>query len=203
MLDRPNGAPEAARALAELIAATGRGDRKAFAALYAATSAKLYGTALAVLRRRDLAEDVVQEAYVRIWRNAERYDPARGSPITWMATIVRHLAIDAVRSRDARPMGEESELLAIPADVPIRWTRWPHCSGSAARSRCSSELDPVKRRLVIAAYLHGESREQLAERFGAPVNTIKTWLRRAILEMRAACDEDESAARQRSRRWVA
>ncbi len=191
MLDRPNGAPEAARALAQLIAATGRGDRKAFAALYAATSAKLYGTALAVLRRRDLAEDVVQEAYVRIWHNAASYDPARGSPITWMATIVRHLAIDAVRSRDARPMGEESELLAIPADVPDPLEEMAALQRRRRALALLKELDPLKRRLVIAAYLHGESREQLAERFGAPVNTIKTWLRRAILEMRAACDDEE------------
>ena len=126
MLDRPNSAPEAARALAQLIAATGRGDRKAFDKLYAATSAKLYGTALAVLRRRDLAEDVVQEAYVRIWRNAASYDPARGSPITWMATIVRHLAIDAVRSRDARPMGEETSSWRSRPTFLIRWRRWPH-----------------------------------------------------------------------------
>jgi RNA polymerase sigma-70 factor, ECF subfamily len=59
-----------------------------------------------------------------------------------------------------------------------------------------AQLDPMKRRLIIAAYLHGESREQLAQRFGAPVNTIKTWLRRAILEMRAAIDNDMG-------RWVA
>jgi RNA polymerase sigma-70 factor (ECF subfamily) len=195
MLDRPNGAPEAARALAQLIAATGRGDRKAFAALYAATSAKLYGTALAVLRRRDLAEDVVQEAYVRIWHNAASYDPARGSPITWMATIVRHLAIDAVRSRDARPMGEESELLAIPADVPDPLEEMAALQRQRRALALLKELDPMKRRLVIAAYLHGESREQLAERFGTPVNTIKAWLRRAILEMRAAFDdEDRSVA---------
>ena len=136
MLDRPNGAPEAARALTQLITATGRGDRKAFAALYAATSAKLYGTALAVLRRRDLAEDVVQEAYVRIWRNAASYDPARGSPITWMATIVRHLAMRSAAATRDRWARRASSWRSRPT-FPIRWRRWPHCSGSAARSRCS------------------------------------------------------------------
>jgi RNA polymerase sigma-70 factor, ECF subfamily len=191
MLDRPTGAPEAARALAQLIAATGRGDRTAFAELYAATSAKLFGTALAVLRRRDLAEDVVQEAYVRIWRNAASYDPICGSPITWMATIVRHLAIDALRSHDARPMGEESELLAIPADLPDPLEEMAALQRQRRALALLNELDPMKRRLVVAAYLHGESREQLAERFGAPVNTIKTWLRRAILEMRAAFDDED------------
>ena len=195
MLDRPNGAAGATRSLAELVAAIGGGDRAAFAQLYAATSAKLYGTALRILRRRDLADDVVQEAYVRIWHNAASYDPARGSPITWMATIVRHLAIDAVRSHDARPMGEESELLAIPADLPDPLEEMAAWQRQRRALALLEELDPMKRRLVVAAYLHGESREQLAERFGAPVNTIKTWLRRAILEMRAACDdEDRSVA---------
>ena len=84
--------------LASLIAATARHDQAAFAELYDATRRKLFGIALTVLHRRDLAEDAVQEAYLRIWRHAARFDPERGTAITWMATIVRNLAIDVKRS---------------------------------------------------------------------------------------------------------
>jgi RNA polymerase sigma-70 factor (ECF subfamily) len=187
--------PDAA-GLSELLVATGRGDRAAFRKLYAATSAKLYGTAIRILRRRDLADDVVQEAYVRIWNHAARFDPARGSPITWMATIVRHLAIDlARRNRDGHG-GSEAELMAVPTADPDPFDALAMTERHQRVREVLGKLDPMKRRLIIAAYLHGESREQLAERFGAPVNTIKTWLRRAILEMRAAIDDDLD-------RWVA
>jgi RNA polymerase sigma-70 factor, ECF subfamily len=175
--------------LAELLGATARRDQRAFAQLYEASSGKLYGVALRVLRRCDLAEDVVQEAYLRIWRHAERFDPARGSAMTWMASIVRHLAIDLARSGAMAP-NNEAELLALPADTPHPLEEISLAEKRRRAFAILRDLDPVKRRLIIAAYLHGESREQLARRFGAPVNTIKTWLRRAVLELRANLDED-------------
>jgi RNA polymerase sigma-70 factor (ECF subfamily) len=175
--------------LTRLIAATAAEDQAAFAELYALTRRKLFGVALTVLRRRDLAEDVLQEAYIRVWRNAARFDPARGSAITWMATIVRNLAIDLKRSPAAAatddaaltviPFNGRSALDQIEADDDERRLR------DALRT-----LDPMRRKLVIAAYIEGQSREQLAQRFGAPVNTIKTWLRRAVCDMRAVLEAD-------------
>lgn len=168
-----------------LIGATARQDHAAFAALYEATKAKLFGIALTLTRRRDLAEDVLQEAYVRVWRHAARFDPARASPITWMATIVRNLAIDALRGPNAQPTEDESELLALPSPAASALQDIEQAEDRRRAVALLNALDPMKRRLVIAAYLHGESREQLARRFGVPVNTVKTWLRRAILEMQA------------------
>jgi RNA polymerase sigma-70 factor (ECF subfamily) len=180
--------------LVDLIRATARHDQRAFAQLYAATSGKLYGIALRVLRRRDLAEDVVQEAYLRIWHHAERYDPARGSAMTWMAAIVRHLAIDMVRNPATQASGGEADLLALPADTPHPLDEITLAEKRRRAFTVLRDLDPVKRRLIIAAYLHGESREQLARRFGAPVNTIKTWLRRAVMEIRAGLDDEARVA---------
>src|SRR3954464_12992999 len=99
--------------LENLILATAAQDQAAFAELYEATKRKLFGVALMVLRRRDLAEDVLQEAYIRVWRNAARFDPARGSAITWMATIVRNLAIDVKRS-PAAVATDDTALMVIP-----------------------------------------------------------------------------------------
>jgi RNA polymerase sigma-70 factor (ECF subfamily) len=185
MLDREACQAQSRSRLVGLIDATARQDHTAFAALYEATKAKLFGIALTLTRRRDLAEDVLQEAYVRIWRYADRFDPSRASPITWMATIVRNLAIDALRSPNAQPTEDESELIALPSPAASALQDIERDEERRRAVALLNALDPMKRRLVIAAYLHGESREQLARRFGVPVNTVKTWLRRAILEMQA------------------
>ena len=182
--------------LACLLAATARKDPAAFAELYDATKRKLFGIALTVLRRRDLAEDVTQEAFIRIWRNAASFDPARGMPITWMATIVRNLAIDVKRSPAAEPT-DDAELTVIPFTGRSALEELEANDDHRRLREAMQSLDPMRRKLVIAAYINGESREELAARFGAPVNTIKTWLRRAVLDMRATIEEVEAQHRNR------
>lgn len=179
------------RRLAELLAATAAKDEAAFAELYDSTRRKLFGIALMVLRRRDLAEDVTQEAFIRIWRCAASFDPARGMPITWMATIVRNLAIDVKRSPAAEPT-DDSELSVIPFNGRSALDELEASDNHRRLRAAMKTLDPLRRKLVIAAYINGESREQLSQRFGAPVNTIKTWLRRAVLDIRAAIAADEA-----------
>jgi RNA polymerase sigma-70 factor, ECF subfamily len=174
--------------LARLLAATAAKDQAAFAELYDLTKRKLFGIALMVLRRRDLAEDVAQEAFIRIWRNAASFDPARGMPITWMATIVRNLAIDVKRSPAAEPT-DDAELAVIPFTGRSALEELEASDNHRRLRDAMQSLDPMKRKLVIAAYINGESREELSARFGAPVNTIKTWLRRAVLDIRAAIED--------------
>ena len=175
--------------LHRLIAATATQDQAAFAALYDMTRRKLFGVALTVLRRRDLAEDVLQEAYIRVWRNAARFDPARGSAITWMATIVRNLAID-VRRSPAAAATDDTALMVIPFNGRSALDQIEANDDERRLHDALAALDPMRRKLVVAAYIQGQSREQLAQRFGAPVNTIKTWLRRAVLDMRAVLEAD-------------
>jgi RNA polymerase sigma-70 factor (ECF subfamily) len=180
--------------LAGLIAATAAQDQAAFAELYHATKRKIFGIALTVLHRRDLAEDVVQEAYLRIWRHAARFDPARGSAITWMATIVRNLAIDVKRSPAAEAT-DDSALVVIPFNGRSALDEIEATDDHRRLNEVMKSLDPIKRKLVVAAYINGENREQLSEHFGAPVNTIKTWLRRAVLDIRAGLAEMEGEQR--------
>jgi RNA polymerase sigma-70 factor (ECF subfamily) len=182
--------------LARLLAATATKDQIAFAELYDLTRRKLFGIALMVLRRRDLAEDVTQEAFIRIWRNAASFDPARGMPITWMATIVRNLAIDVKRSPAAEPT-DDAELAVIPFTGRSALEELEASDNHRRLRNGMKTLDPMKRKLVIAAYLNGESREELSARFGAPVNTIKTWLRRAVLDIRAAIEEADGQRKNR------
>src|SRR5262250_1820684 len=96
-----------------LIAAVAKGDEAAFERLYGATRAKLYGVALRILRRQDLAEEVIQESYVRIWKSAGQFNPALASPITWMASIARNRAIDLMRKSETLIEEEPSEMEAV------------------------------------------------------------------------------------------
>ena len=104
--------------LEHLLLCMAGGNEPAFEKLYAATRRKLFATVLPVVRRRHLAEEIVQEAYVRIWLNASAYRPALGSPMLWMITIARNLAIDAARRPSREIYRDHSMLLEFPADAP-------------------------------------------------------------------------------------
>ena len=167
-------------------------DEAAFEKLHAATRRKLFSTVLLVVKRRHLAEEIVQEAYVRIWLNAATYRSSLGSPMMWMITIARNLAIDVARKPAREICSDHSGMLDFPADSPtaletieIREDKSDTIKLQQSMFSALQALEPTRRHLVIAAYIHGESRHQLSEQYGVPVNTIKTWIRRALLEVRA------------------
>ena len=174
-----------------LIRMSGR-DEAAFERLYAATKRKLFSTVLPIVKRQHLAEEVVQEAYVRIWLNAAHYKPALGSPMIWMITIARNLAIDMARKPVREIPSDDSVLFGFAADslTALEAMELVEDQDNAFSQRLNvlyalQALDPTRRRLIIGAYIRGESRQQLSKRYGVPVNTIKTWIRRALLEVRA------------------
>jgi RNA polymerase sigma-70 factor (ECF subfamily) len=168
-----------------LLAAVAKADRVAFERLYAATRAKLYGVVLRILRRHDLADEVMQETYLKIWNSAGQFDPALSSPITWMVAIARNRAIDVVRKKTEVSIEEESDVLeAAAADTPDPLAKREMTEELRRLLACMGRLDEERRRLVLFAYYGGWSREQLATKFGTPVNTVKTWLRRALIEIR-------------------
>ena len=170
--------------LADLLGRTAARDAAAFAALYKLTSAKLYGVVARILTRGDAAADALQEAYVRIWEKAGEFDPAKGSPLAWMATVARNRALDEVRR--VRP-GSLEDLPAsfetAAADVDPLAAR-ERSEGLTALINCLQALDEEKRAVVLLAYYRGSSREALALRFGRPVATIKTWLHRSLAQLR-------------------
>ena len=170
--------------LVALIASVAKRDEAAFERLYAATRAKLYGVVLRILRRQDLAEEVIQETYVKIWNSATQFNPALASPITWMTSIARNRAIDIVRKRSELSIEDEPDAMEVAADSPDPLARREMSEELKRLLECVGRLEPDRQRLVLLAYYNGWSREQLAEKFASPVNTIKTWLRRAMLEIR-------------------
>lgn len=159
------------------------GDRRAFQQLYRRTSPKLFGVALRILRDRALAEEAVQEAYVKIWRGAAGYRSERGSSIGWLISLQRNQAIDILRARQ-KLNGEHAEIRDIADHAP-----GPQESAEAADERrrlerCLAELPAERAGAVRGAYVEGWTYVELARHHGVPLNTMRTWLRRSLLRLK-------------------
>ena len=178
--------------LPDLLTAVAKRDRAAFRALYAAQSAKLFAIVLRICRDRAIAEDALQDAFVEVWRKAESFDPARGKAAAWMATIARNRAIDQIRRRGRGPTigtggDEDQDALAAIPDLSQ-----PKDGGAEmiALAQCLDRMEPRDKEMVLLAYYEGYSREDLSARYDAPVNTIKTWLRRGLIALRGCLEND-------------
>lgn len=175
--------------LAALLTRAGTGDRDAFESLYARTAAKLFGVISRICANRELAKDALQESYVTIWQKARTYDPEIGSPIAWMARIARNRAIDLRRLRTERiselsdPIDDYDE--ASPADPASEAEQNEELRRLEA---CLEGLPAERKAMILLAYHSGWSREELAEKFSRPVNTIKTVLRRSLAVLRECLD---------------
>lgn len=177
------------RDITRLLKQVSEGDGDAFASLYQATHLKLFGICVRILRRKELAEEILQDVYVRIWDHAGDFDPERASPITWMATIARNRALDEVRKRqpvfadDMAGVDEISDDARTPAEQA-------EASDDLKRLEdCLAKLDAERREAVRLAYLDGFSRAELAKRYGKPVGTIKSWLRRSLQQLKECLDQ--------------
>ena len=165
-----------------LLAAVTKGDPAAFERLYQETSAKLYGVVLRILRRHDLAADVMEEAYLQIWQNAGEFNPAQSTPLAWMVAIARRLAIDV--SRRPQPEGAEGEPEVVdenegPGTVP----RHQLTDDLKRLLTCIGRLEPDRQRMLLLAYYGAFSREQLSVKLDMPVNLLKASLRRSLIEV--------------------
>lgn len=167
-----------------ILAAVARGDHDAFERLYAATRTRLYGVALRILRRADLAEEVLQESYLRIWRRVREFDPATATPMTWMVAITRTRALDVVRKRSETGIQEEALSAETGADLPDPVARREMTDELRRLLACMAGLEEERRRMILLAYYSGWTREELAVKFDKPVNTVKAWLRRSLLQIR-------------------
>jgi len=191
---------EAGQGIVDLLAQIAGGDKAAFAKLYGLTSRKLFGVALRIVRDRSAAEDILQDAYFRVWRHADSFDPALASPIAWMASIVRNSAIDAHRKQkpELLELGDESENVAINEPDPA--LEIDMAQRRAVAFAALKKLPAEKRELILQAYLREISRDSLAKRRGVPTGTIKTHLRRSLLELRHSIQREERRASSSLRR---
>jgi RNA polymerase sigma-70 factor (ECF subfamily) len=170
-----------------LLAKIALSDRRAFDRLYENTSAKLFGIAMRILKDRTLAEDALQEIYIRIWQKASSYRPGQQAPMAWLATVARNHAIDVIRAnkRIHDDIDDHFELKASdrnPEEEAI-------LSGERDRiDTCLEALEPQKAEAVVSAYVEGYSYQELADRYSIPLNTMRTWLRRSLASLRECLD---------------
>lgn len=175
--------------LAVLLERVARGDREAFERLYRETSSKLFGICLRVLPDRAEAEDVLQEVFASVWRKADQFDAARASAITWMAMIARNRAIDRLRSAPSQMKRASVELAEDLADGgPTPQARAEAQTEGARLNACLDELDERRRSLIRTAFFEGATYEELAQRVGSPLGTVKSWIRRGLLQLRACLE---------------
>ncbi|MBN8552190.1 MAG: sigma-70 family RNA polymerase sigma factor [Caulobacterales bacterium] len=175
--------------LAQALSDAGRGDRAAFRRVYDATSAKLYGVALRILRDRQLAEDVLQDAYVTIWNKVSTYDPDRASPVTWLATIARNRAIDRLRAAAVRPAGRPLDEAEEVRDETPDAASFLEARQEADRLHvCLDELEARARTAIRTAFFEGVTYEILAERAEVPLGTMKSWIRRGLQKLKACLE---------------
>ena len=167
----------------------GAGDRAALRRVYDQTSAKLFGVCLRILQDRTDAEDVLQDVYVTVWRKAGSFDPTRGiSPITWLAALARNRAIDRLRASKSalsRPIEAAAEL-HDPA--PLASATVEVDEEHRRLTLCLGELEPDHAAYIRGAFFDGHTYQTLADAAGAPLGTMKSWIRRALLRLRGCLD---------------
>jgi RNA polymerase sigma-70 factor (ECF subfamily) len=164
------------------------GDQVALGALYDATSRRVFGLALRILRDRDAAEEVTLDVYTRVWQQASRFDVSRGSAEAWLLTLTHHQAIDRVRSRK-RLAGRELPLepdLDVPDGQPSPETLSTDADMARKVREALQEIPEEQRKAIVAAYFGGLSHSEIAAEFGQPLGTIKTRIRSGMGALRRA-----------------
>lgn len=173
-----------------LLQSVASGDRVAFEALYRATSAKLFGVCLRILPKRSDAEEVLQETYITIWRKAATYDAALASPITWLVMIARNKAIDRARAGVGERSREPIDIVGDIADGSPAAAAMAEADDEHRRlDRCLNELEVARQKLVRSAFFDGATYEELAVRCGAPLGTVKSWIRRSLIRLKACLEQ--------------
>jgi RNA polymerase sigma-70 factor (ECF subfamily) len=172
-----------------LLIRAGRADRLAFALLYQRTCSKLFGVCLRMLRERSEAEEVLQEAYITIWHRAASFDAGKSSAITWLVTVTRNKAIDRLRQHREEQANDPLRLEEI---VDVQPTPGAEAESSQERQRlqrCLDVLETPQRDAVREAFFTGATYNELATRCKVPLGTMKSWIRRSLLQLRACLEQ--------------
>ena len=171
------------------------GDERAFGRLYELAAPKMFALALAMTRRRELAEEVLQESFVRAWKSAHRFDPTKGCAMAWLVTITRNRSLTAMTrvSRDPTD-GEASDWEDVADGTPDPLEQAMVSSDARALARCLQSLEPNQRHSIVLTYFNGLTHRELARRLGKPLGTVKSWVRRGLLQLRGCLENDAPAA---------
>jgi RNA polymerase sigma factor (sigma-70 family) len=175
--------------LNRLLIQTGRNDQKAFAELYKRTSSKLFGVCLRMLHDRGEAEEVLQETYTTVWRRAASFDAAKASAITWLITLSRNKSIDRLRQHREELLDDPSRLDEAVDDQPTPAADAETSQEYRRLQLCLDELEPQQRDSVREAFFTGATYNELATRCMVPLGTMKSWIRRSLMQLRTCLDQ--------------
>jgi RNA polymerase sigma factor (sigma-70 family) len=171
-----------------LLQACASGDRTALHSLYRITAPQLFGLALRILKSRELAEEIVQDSFVLIWRNAHAFDPGRGAAMAWLASVARNQCIDVLRQRgreaplDHAAMEDWEDEVPSPADLAA-------LSQDARRLQdCLDQLEESPRKILRLVYYEGMTYKEAAAHLGVPLGTVKSWVRRSLVRLRGCME---------------
>ena len=196
---------ERSQELAQLLARAGLGDRRAFGDLYDKTSGYLFGVVLRIQRDRAVAEELLQEIYIALWKSAAGFDAARSQPLTWLTQIARNRAIDSLRRAETQPRvttlhGHDEDdggdaddrhrkaLEAVPDEAAGPFDLLRRASEARQLGQCMEHLSAAQRQSVALAFFDGLSHAEVAERLHQPLGTVKSWVRRALLALKTCLD---------------
>ena len=171
----------------DMLVLAAAGDRAAFRALYAKAGPKLYAICLRMMRTRDQADDVFQEAFVKVWERSWQFDPEKGEAMAWLATVTRHCALDRLRRTPKNHIGIDG---AATAEIDADWASFqPDHMAARGLHHCLGQLRDEHRHAVVLAYVHGFTHEELAERMEKPLGTIKSWVKRGLEQLKDCMDK--------------
>ena len=193
LLAPPRGklAPEPELEHGRLLVAVANGDEQALGAFYDATVSRVYGLALRIVRWREAAEEVVEDVYMQVWQQADRFDVSRGKPLTWLLTICRSRALDFLRRDDEAMAHPEPETLvrepsderANPQDLLLAMER------NTQLYAVLENLLPIQRQLLALAFFRGMTHQEIADHAQMPLGTVKSHVRKALDKMRELLGE--------------
>ena len=174
---------EATHTLEVLFLRVSAGDKAALRDVHTRMANRVFAVALAILRDRAAASDVLQDVFLRLWQRASQFDPSRGTPEAWLLTIACYAALDTARTRGCEMATDNPLLGDIPVD-PIALDQLDRDESSASLRRCLNQLEPRHRAGIVLAFVHGLSHVEVAEHLALPLGTVKSQIRRGLLSLR-------------------
>jgi RNA polymerase sigma-70 factor (ECF subfamily) len=172
------------RPIEELIAACAAGDHAALRAIYDREAGSMLAVAQRIVKRRDLAEEVVHDAFLRIWAAAGRFNGAAGLGRAWIYTILRNRALSVLRGESRHELTDDFESFALESPEASPEELMTRLSDDHALKRCLAMLDRARQHILLLAYTEGLSHGEIANRLNLPLGTVKSWVRRSLLSLR-------------------
>lgn len=169
---------------ASSILACAAGDRTALRSLFEEDAGRLLSVARRIVRRKDLAEEVVQDAFIQIWSKAGQYDPKLGSARGWVYTIVRNRALNVIRDYAREELTDEAGIEQLRHDDQVIDDSYQRLATDSRLRHCLEELEAKKRTSLLLAYVAGFTHGEIAGKLGVPLGTAKSWVRRAASALR-------------------